>query len=136
MNQLNQLKKKPVNSSSSKDRKTKVWIQILNGSFFTKDMFFKNINFILYLTFLLLLYIANGYLAEDNVRDIAKLEKEVNELHAEYITTKSELMYTSKYSEVVRMVNEKNLGLIETHRPPLKIEENMQVVQNYKSETE
>jgi hypothetical protein len=34
------------------------------------------------------------------------------------------------------MVKEKNLGLIETHRPPLKIEEDVQMVENYKPSAE
>jgi len=60
--------------------------------------------FILFLALIAVLYIANSYYAEKTIRDINKIKSEVKDLRAEYIYTKSELMFSSRQSEVATMV--------------------------------
>ena len=60
-------------------------------------------------------------LPEKVVRESIELIKEINELRAEAITTSSELMFSSKQSEVVKLVESRGLGLIESVEPPKKI---------------
>src|SRR5690606_30991916 len=79
-------------------------IDVINGNFLTKDDVLRHFPYLLFLGVLALIYIANGYLAEDTVRKINQSNKELKELRSEYITTKSELMYKSKQSELADFI--------------------------------
>ena len=79
----------------------------------------KNLPFVLYCSVLTLLYIANAHMVEKRIRSINKLENELKDLRAEYITLKSELMYLSKQSEVAKRVEV--AGLKELRSAPKKI---------------
>jgi len=79
----------------------------------------KNLPFVLFCSFLTLLYIANAHTVEKRIRKINKLEYEMKDLRAEYITLKSELMYLSKQSEVAKRVEV--AGLKELRSAPKKI---------------
>jgi hypothetical protein len=80
----------------------------------------QNMPFILFLSALALVYIANSHFAEKKIRRINKLGKEIKELRWEYLNVKSELMFRSKMSEVSKAVEP--LGLKPLSNPPVKIE--------------
>lgn len=92
---------------------------ILSGSFLSRERAVKVLPYLFFITFLGICYIANGYQTEKLVRKLYKTTNNVKELRSEYITTKSELMYISKQSQVARATE--NLGLRELVRPPKKI---------------
>ena len=94
---------------------------LIDGSVLTRNWVVNKVPFIMFLTFLAILYIANRYHAESVVRETVKMQREVKELRFESITTAADLMYISKQSEVARMVKEKKLGLEELVEPPSKI---------------
>jgi len=94
---------------------------LIDGSVLTRNWVVNKVPFIMFLTFLAILYIANRYHAERVVRETVKMQREVKELRFESITTAADLMYISKQSEVARMVKEKKLGLEELVEPPSKI---------------
>lgn len=79
----------------------------------------KNMPFILFLSGLALIYIANSHLAEKKIRRLNKLSKEIKELKWEYLNVKSDLMFQSKMSEVNKAVEP--LGLKVLNNPPQKI---------------
>jgi hypothetical protein len=79
----------------------------------------RNLPFIFFLAIIGIVYIANAHYAERNVREISDIEKRLNELRWEYMTTKSELEYMRKQSEVAKMVEPQ--GLNELREPPKKI---------------
>jgi preprotein translocase subunit SecY len=95
---------------------------ILNGSLLTRGIILKNIGFIIWLTFLGIVYIGNSYHAEKVARNINKLQREVKDLRAESITTAADLMYVSRQSIVEQMVKNNRLDLKESVEPPYKIE--------------
>lgn len=74
---------------------------------------------ILFVMVLGLLYISNTHHAERTTRAINGAQTEVEDLRADYTTLKSDVMFVSKQSEVVRRVKE--IGLKESLRPPYKI---------------
>lgn len=78
-----------------------------------------NMPFILFLSGLALVYIANSHMAEKKIRRINKLGREIKELRWEYLNVKSELMFRSKMSEVSKAVEP--LGLKVLNNPPQKI---------------
>mgnify|MGYP000150308000 CR=1 FL=1 len=67
-----------------------------------------------------ILHVANNHRIEKKIREINSLEKELKQLRWMYMTSKSELMFKSKQSEVAKMVEE--LGLEESVKAPYKIE--------------
>ncbi len=75
--------------------------------------------FIIYVAFLAMIYISNQHFAENNVRNIDKLNKEVKELSWDFKTIKADLMLKSTQTEVAKQVD--TLGLKEPIEPPKKI---------------
>ena len=75
--------------------------------------------FIFFVAFLGMIYIANRHMAENNIRDIDKLSKQVKELSWDYKTTKAELSYKSTLTEVEKKTD--TLGLKTSVEPPQKI---------------
>jgi len=92
---------------------------IFGGTFLSNERSLKHIPFVLFLCLLGLLYIANGYWADGKIRTQNKLIAEIKELRSEYISSKSDLMFISKQSEVAKAVEK--LGLREPVVPPMKI---------------
>ena len=77
----------------------------------------KQIPFFLFLTALAVVYIYNGHLADKTIRNIGRTTREVRELQHEYKTVKSEVMFRSKQSELVKAVEP--LGLKELMESPV-----------------
>jgi len=75
--------------------------------------------FLIFLSVLSMLYIANSHMAIKNIREIDQLNKEVKELSWEYKSLKADLMFKSKLKEVAKKVD--TLGIKELTEPPKKI---------------
>jgi len=75
--------------------------------------------FLFFVAFLGMIYIANRHMAENNLRDIDKLSKQVKELTWDYKTTKAELSYKSTLTEVEKKTD--TLGLKTSVEPPQKL---------------
>lgn len=122
---VNQLKEKPKEKAPKKEKKEKQNPisrsvgDVIKGDFLTKDSMVQSLPFFLFLAFLTLCYIGNGYYAEDTVRELNKVSGELKELRSEYISTKSELMFRSKQSEVAKALEV--TGVKESVTPPKKI---------------
>lgn len=76
--------------------------------------------YVLFMVLIGLFYIGNSHYADKTNRKITKLEREVEDLRADYTTLKADYMFSSKQSEVAKKV--KDLGLFESQEPPFKIE--------------
>ena len=79
----------------------------------------KYIPYFLFLAAFCLIYIWNNHYAESTIREINKLESEVEDLRADYTTLKSDYMYSRLQSEVAKKVAV--IGLKESQNPPNKI---------------
>ncbi len=91
----------------------------LDGSLIAREIVIKNLPYIIFLMVLAIIYIGNRYHAERLIRESAELKKEVKDLRSEAITTEAELMFISKQSEVLKLINERDMGLIESREPPI-----------------
>ena len=78
-----------------------------------------NIGFFLFLAVLAVVYIANGHRADKMLRDINAASYQIKELQFEYKTLKSELMFQSRESQVIKAVAP--MGLKMSSEPPMKI---------------
>jgi hypothetical protein len=94
---------------------------LISGSTVTDKIILKNLGYLLMLTLLGAIYIANRFHAEKLTRETTRLQKEVKDLRSESLSTSADLMYASKQSEVFRLVREKELNLLELREPPFKL---------------
>ena len=81
----------------------------------------RNIPFFLFLTILAVLYIYNGHHADKLILKINTTEKKIKELEYEYKTVKSDVIFRSKASELIKVVEP--LGLKELTQPPVLLGE-------------
>ncbi|MGZ3753892.1 MAG: FtsL-like putative cell division protein [Mucilaginibacter sp.] len=93
--------------------------QLFTNGFITAEAAVKALPFVLYVALLGMIYIGNRHLAEKNIRDIDKINKEVKELGYEYKITKADLAYKSTLTQVAKRVD--TLGLKQSVQPPQKI---------------
>lgn len=68
------------------------------------ELILKNLPFVLFIGFLMLVYIANAHYSEKTVREIQKYQTEIKELRWHFMSIKSEIMFNSKRSEVAKQV--------------------------------
>lgn len=81
----------------------------------------KQVPFFLFLTVLAVVYIFNGHYADKTIRKINRTAKEVKELKYEYIAVKSKVIFQSKQSELVKIVEP--LGLKELVQSPVVLKD-------------
>ncbi len=115
--------KEPVKepSSNKESKGNSVFQSMLNGSYLTFEKSPGLFPFVIFLTFLSVLLIANTYYAEKKVRQIEAMRNEVTELRIIYISNKAELMHLSNQSEIARRLASK--GYIESTVPPRIVQE-------------
>lgn len=92
---------------------------VMSGSFLSREYVIRSLPFIFFVTLITLLYISNGYYAEEQIRKTNRIANEIKELRSAYIITKSDLMFISKQSEVAHRTAAINLK--ESLEPPQKI---------------
>ncbi len=92
---------------------------ILDGSILTSEVMRKNVLYFVFVFFLTLIYIANNFVAQSKVKKIDSISKELKDLHDQHISTKSDLMYFTKRSEVAKRLRSRNIK--EATKPPYKI---------------
>ena len=117
MNTFRKEKKQQKKKGSGKFAKSLV--RLFSGDLLSKDNVVSLLPYVFFLTFLGIVYIANGYYAQGIVRNLQKTGNEVKELRSEFITIKSELNYRSKQSQVARATAA--IGVYESTTPPTKI---------------
>ncbi len=93
--------------------------EFLGGEYLSKEWVVGNLPFLLFLTVLAIVYIGNTYYAEKTFKEIEHTKSELKELRYKYISTKSELMFQSRQSEISKRAM--TYGLKEVHMPPYKI---------------
>ncbi len=90
---------------------------------FSKEAATDALPFLLFLSFLGMIYIGNRHSAENNIRKIDGLSKEVKELSWDFKTLKADLMFQSRQTEVIKKVDSL-LGLKVSVKPPTKLKAN------------
>lgn len=90
---------------------------------FSKESATDALPFLLFLCFLGMIYIGNRHNAENNIRKIDGLTKEVKELSWDFKTLKADLMFKSRQTEVIKEVDSL-LGLKVSVQPPIKLKAN------------
>lgn len=109
-------KKKPA----KKGKVSKTFTAMLNGEFLTRKGVITHLPFILFISGLFIAYIAIGFQFENTLRDTHDIQKELEELTAEYNTSQSALVAKQQQSNVTSDI--RKLGLEECKNVPHIIE--------------
>ncbi len=118
-----------LTQGKKKDRRDKrqnlgsIFRSILNGEILTREAMLKLMPFGLFLCLLAVLYIANSYNYEKNIRKTTQLRDELIELKDEFITTQSDLTHASQQSEIAFRLDSLGTGIKESVVPPMKIQD-------------
>ncbi len=97
-------------------------MQFLSGNILNREAIKKHLWYALFVVLLSFIYINNKYKTEDLLINIIRLQNEVKELRDRSVSYAADLMSLSRESEVIKIVNDKNLKLQELTMPPEKIE--------------
>lgn len=89
------------------------------SSIFNAEAATRALPFVLFLALLGMIYIANMNLAEKDIRDIEKINKQLLELSSEYKSSKAELAYKSTQTEVAKRAA--LMGIKAPVEPPKKL---------------
>jgi hypothetical protein len=112
MSEQKNIKQQPSPSNQKLDPNGLGWKKMLSYKWVEK-----NIPFFLFISLLAVIYIYNGHFNDKITRKISTTEKHIKELEYEYKTIKSEVIFRSKASELVKAVEP--LGLKELLTPPV-----------------
>ncbi|MBX2983475.1 MAG: FtsL-like putative cell division protein [Flavobacteriales bacterium] len=119
-------RKKDIPEKKVKDKKprrrrtfSRGLVNVLNGTFLTREKVLSNMPFLLFVAGLMLSYIGYGYWTERTVRELDRTSSELKEMRSEYITVRSHLERSERQSQVADDIGD--MGLRESREPPLRI---------------
>lgn len=92
---------------------------ILDGTFLTSESFLKQYTFVLFVSFLTLIYIAQNFYADKILLSIEREKDRVRELRFEYVTTSEHLSKMLQASQLKEKL--KHHGIKPSVVPPQKI---------------
>ena len=90
-------------------------VQIMNGDFLTREFVLKNMGFIFFVMFLLLLVVSKGYYVNQLAKEIKLSEEEISLINAEYVDVKANLEVKTRRTNLIQKLE--GTGLKETLTP-------------------
>ena len=94
-------------------------LSFLNIEFLIKDDALKNWWMILFLSFLALVVISSGHMADRKIFKIARLNNELKEMKSNFVEKRAYLMVLKMESRVAEALREK--GIKPSKNPPIKL---------------
>lgn len=94
--------------------------QVVSGDFLMDGLITRNLPFLLYITLLMILYVAYGYYVDNSIRSLVTEEKRAEELYSELQSLMEVYDQKSLQSKVAKDVN--SYELYEAKDPPRIIE--------------
>lgn len=94
-------------------------VGLVNGQLLQGEGMVKNVPFMLYIVFLILVYLGYGYYAESSLRTLMETDTQLKEKKAEYVTYKSNLEQKKLQSKIAHSI--KDQGIYESTTSPYLI---------------
>lgn len=107
--------KRPKRKSNATKQTSQTLVQIMNGDFLNKEFVVRNLSYIFFVMFLLILMVSKGYYVNQLATDIRKTEEEVGQLTADYVEAKARLEEETRRTELIEKLSP--IGLRETVNP-------------------
>lgn len=110
---------KKINDATVEGEKI-TWFKLIRETLAGGRWIMQNLNYFLFLSFIAVVYIANGHMADKTLRGINKTEQEIKDLQYQFKTIKSEVMFKSEESQIGQVV--KPLGLAVSNDVPIVLQ--------------
>jgi cell division protein FtsL len=107
--------KRKKRTSKATKQTSQTLVQIMNGDFLTKEFVVKNLAYIFFVMFLLILMVSKGYYVNQLSTDIRKTEEKVGQLTADYVESKARLEEETRRTVLIEKLSP--IGLRETVNP-------------------
>jgi len=111
-----------LKSAFSSENFRKVFQDTLSGEVFMKDKVRAQMPVALLICGLFILYIANGYRAQRQQKQIAELNRQLEQSHFEYLTLSAQLVEHSRQSFVLKKLQENGSNVKVSNKPAIEIE--------------
>ena len=105
------------NTSKHKKRKRNL-LYILSGGILKEDFVVKHTRMIILIVILLVLFIGNRYTCLNKLREIDRLQRELQEIKNESIHISSQLTGRNRRSQIEQLVKSKGLEIESAQTPP------------------
>ena len=96
---------------------------ILGGDFLTNDFFKRQINLLILIMVLTIIYISNRYSCQQEMIEIDRLKKELTDIKYDALTRSSELTEKSRQSRIEEYISQNESDLGTSTNPPFLIKE-------------
>ena len=122
--------KETINNDAPEEKKTfmhyikilyKAMTDIFKGRGISNEVLIKRWRSIAVFMILVLIYISNRYTCQQKIAEIGSLEKQLTDIRYEALTLSSELMGSSRQSQVQALIESKGIPLEESKQPPFKL---------------
>ncbi len=97
---------------------------IIGGDILQSKFFLSKVVFIIFCVILMVIYTGNGYGSLNDIIEINKLKKELNDVHYEVLTQSGDLMNMKRQSNVEkRLYNQGDTMMLNNNTPPFALPE-------------
>ena len=121
---MSEVEEKQINEKTEKAKKAKNRTSLKNiigGDILATDFFRRQTKLLVLIMVLILFYIHNRYACQQQMIEIDKLKKELNDIKYDALTRSSELMEKSRQSRIEEYIATKESDLQTSTNPPYLI---------------
>lgn len=112
---------KPTEKQKVQSRNFTSFKSVIAGDVFSSEKIEKHAFYMLFVILLVIFYIGNGYHAYTLEKKNKRLELEIKELRAEFVSTQAVLIDKMKYVNIYKQIQEQGIDLYELKNPPYTI---------------
>lgn len=94
---------------------------VIAGDVFSSEKLDKHVFYMLFIVLLVVFYIGNGYHAYTLDKENKRIDREIKELRAEFVSTQATLIEKMKYNNIQKQILEKNIDIKDLQSPPYTI---------------
>lgn len=114
-------KKQETGKQKVQSRNFTSFKSVIAGDVFSSEKIEKHVFYMLFVVLLVIFYIGNGYHAYTLEKQNNKIDKDIKELRAEFVSTEAVLIEKMKYTNIQEQIKQKQIDLQELKNPPYTI---------------
>ena len=114
-------KKQETGKQKVQSRNFTSFKSVIAGDVFSSEKIEKHVFYMLFVVLLVIFYIGNGYHSYTLDKQNKKIDKDIKELRAEFVSTEAVLIEKMKYTNIQEQIIKKQIDLQELKNPPYTI---------------